>query len=169
MSTLKEKAMTKKRQQFLFNVFVTALEGGIGYWSLASRYHIWKDGEEGVEDLDNFQAIVHEITDDEDEEGVIHKEDRWGILSGDYYRAFPMVIDAKVIEEGIELFDWYVQGITDDRGNQVPLDGIKPFPRDHYFWQFVQANITDGDDGDYDATVADCIVQLALLGEVRYG
>lgn len=167
MSTLKEKALEQERKQFLFNVFVTALEGGIGYWSLATRYHIWKDGEEGVEDVDNFQAIVHEIT-DEDDEDTIHKPDRWGILDGDYYRAFPLVIDAKVIEKGVKLFDWYVQGIVDEHGKQVPLDQIKPFPRDHYFWQFVEANRTNGDSGDYDSSVADCIVQMALFGEVRY-
>ena len=43
-------AKTDLRKQFLFDVFVTALEGGIGYWSVAEEYHWKKDGE----DLDGF-------------------------------------------------------------------------------------------------------------------
>jgi hypothetical protein len=165
--------LTKSRKQFLFNVFVTALEGGIGYWACASEYH-WRRPDAGenthtldAEDLDGFYAVVHEITDDETDEHFV-KPDRLGILPGDMYRKAGMRIDADVLEKGIKLFDWFVNGVIDSQGQQVPLNQINPFRADHYFWQFVQANRTDGADGDYDADVADTIVQFALFGEVRY-
>jgi hypothetical protein len=50
--------------QFLFDIFVTALEGGIGYWSRCSKYRIWTPntrtsrGDE-VADLANFHAVIH--------------------------------------------------------------------------------------------------------------
>lgn len=158
--------LTQERKQFLLNVFITALEGGIGYWSCASEYH-WSD-DDGNEDLDGFHAIVHEITEDEDEDHFV-KPDRWGILPGEMYSTAPIRIDAEVIEKGIKLFSWYVQGLTDGNGRQVPLNDIEPFPADHYHWQFIQANLSNGDRGDYDAGTADMIVQLAVFGEVRYG
>lgn len=38
-----------------------------------------------------------------------------------------------------------------------------------YWQQFVAANRTNGDQGDYDADIADQIVQAGLFGEVVYG
>jgi hypothetical protein len=57
-------ARSDARKQFLFDVFVTALEGGIGYWSVAEAYHWTKDYDAGssADDLDGFYAI---ITDEE--------------------------------------------------------------------------------------------------------
>ena len=49
------KAKTDSRKQFLFDVFVTALEGGIGYWAVAEEYHHSK---EDKEDLEGFFAKV---------------------------------------------------------------------------------------------------------------
>ena len=54
-------AKTDLRKQFLFDVFVTALEGGIGYWAVAEEYHWKKDGEE---DLDGFFAKVSDCEGD---------------------------------------------------------------------------------------------------------
>lgn len=64
-------------------------------------------------------------------------------------------VDIAVIARGFgKFFQWVV-----DRG----------FGKDHYYWQAIEANSTNGDDGDYDAIVADIIVQLGLFGEVVYG
>jgi hypothetical protein len=49
--------------QLLFDIFVTALEGGIGYWSVCSDYH-WQN-EDGTEDLDGFYATI-QVHDDEE-------------------------------------------------------------------------------------------------------
>lgn len=38
-----------------------------------------------------------------------------------------------------------------------------------YWKQFLLADRTNGEDGDYDAGMADCILQAGLLGEVVYG
>lgn len=49
--------------QALFNVFVTALEGGINYWSECSEYRPWKeDGK--TENLDRFYAIIKDLEDE---------------------------------------------------------------------------------------------------------
>lgn len=38
-----------------------------------------------------------------------------------------------------------------------------------YGWQMVLFDRTNGEDGDYDATTADSVMQLATIGEIRYG
>lgn len=50
------------RKQFIFDVFVTAIEGGIGYWSVTEEYRWKKDGED---DLDGFFAKVSDCEGDE--------------------------------------------------------------------------------------------------------
>lgn len=46
----------------------------------------------------------------------------------------------------------------------------KGYRPDSYFAQFVIANRTNGDDGDYDASIADAILQAGIFdGEVVYG
>jgi hypothetical protein len=56
--------MTKSenRKQFLFDVFVTAMEGGIGYWAYAEEYHYSNNG---TEDLEGFYALVSDCEGDE--------------------------------------------------------------------------------------------------------
>jgi len=61
------------RKTFLFDVFVCALEGGIGYWGRASVYRWAKSGVdtriasvEEAQDLDGFHAVVREDSEDED-------------------------------------------------------------------------------------------------------
>ncbi len=57
-------------QQLRFDVFVTALEGGIGYWSECETYH-WRGNPEaigmpaGEEDLEGFYAIIRDVEDDD--------------------------------------------------------------------------------------------------------
>ncbi|MFM1966787.1 MAG: hypothetical protein RL134_2512, partial [Actinomycetota bacterium] len=43
----------------LHDVFVTAMEGGIGYWSGCSSYRWSLDGGE-VDDLTGFRAVIHD-------------------------------------------------------------------------------------------------------------
>lgn len=54
--------LSRDRKQFLHDIFVTALEGGIGYWSQASKYR-WSVCDGHTEDLDNFVAVIHDTED----------------------------------------------------------------------------------------------------------
>lgn len=110
----------------LFYIFVTALEGGIGYWSVANDYHWQNDGEY---DLDGFYALVEET---ESDEPVEHR------------------IDAQTILRGLEYFA---------RGGE----GYK------HVRAAARSIIAGDEDIDYDAEIADCIVQAGVFGEVVYG
>ncbi|QLF84652.1 hypothetical protein SEA_GAIL_89 [Mycobacterium phage Gail] len=144
---------TEDRKQFLFDVFVTALEGGIGYWSVAEEYHVWSDVESATEDIDGFYAVI-EIQDDDtdpDEEPETHR------------------VNASTIARGIGLFEKYALGKIDGQGTEVAEHAIEPVGESHYWRQFLLANRTNGADGDYDADVADIIVQFGVFGRVIYG
>lgn len=154
---------SEARKAFLHGVFTTALEGGIGYWSVADQY-VWckPDSEDRAqEDLDGFYATVHEL--DEDGEGV--SRDRLGYEFR--YNINGLRIDIDTIARGVRLFTRYVYGRIDYQGNKV--DDPKPVAADHYWRQFLKADQTNGDDGDYDSIVADNIVQFGLFGKVVYG
>lgn len=67
---------------FLHDLFVTALEGGIGYWSTCSRYRWAKpdgDPQNPVSDLVGFHAVIEETEDDDKPE---HRIDRDLIIKG---------------------------------------------------------------------------------------
>ena len=63
----------------LWEVFVTALEGGIGYWSVCTKYR-WALPD-GSEDLDGFHAVIEETESGEDRPPV-HRIDAKVILRG---------------------------------------------------------------------------------------
>ena len=149
--------LTEEHKAFLHGLFTTALEGGIGYWSACSKYR-WSEDSEGLfSDINGFYAVIEPTEDN-----------TWGIWEGNRDTQ-PLRIDLDVMARGARLMNWYVQGIVDGRGRQVPLDQIKPWPADHYHWQYVEAYTTLGQSGDYDAGTADMIVQFGLFGEVVYG
>lgn len=153
---IKNPQRTEKRKQFLHNVFTTALEGGIGYWSACEEYHWHTDGITPVgvglpaDDLDGFYAII------------CPEEGEWGLS------------EAYVAEEG------KVQPITDTQSLRIDIDVIERGANmlvgkvlegefsNPYFKQFVEAWLSDGDNGDYDAHVADIVVQLGLFGDEVY-
>lgn len=124
--------MTKRseaREQFLKDVLITAVEGGINYWSAVSDY-----------DPDAGTVKVHEYEPDEGE------TDQWG------YAEVGVTVDLDSIAKGI--------GVLNGKGEAW---------RTGYWAEFWRANRTNGEDGDYDAEIADVIVQTALFGEVVYG
>ena len=118
---------TNVDRQALFYLFVTALEGGIGYWSAASAYR-WALPT-GEPDLDGFYAVVEET---EEDAPVAHR------------------IDADTILRGLVHFSQPGEGYPHVRA-------------------VARAVLAGDDEVDYDAEVADCIVQAGLLGEVVYG
>ena len=151
MIEIKNPERTENRKQFQHNVFVTALEGGIGYWSACEEYHWGTDGgAKVVDDLEGFYAII------------VPEEDDWGVE------------EAYVAEEG------KVQPITETQSLRIDIDVIERGSNmlvekvlsgeftNLYLKQFVEAWLSDGESGDYDATGADLVVQLALFGEEVY-
>lgn len=54
--------MSKARDQLLFDIFVTAMEGGINYWSMCGEYH-WTNKDYS----DDLQGFYASIVDTEDE------------------------------------------------------------------------------------------------------
>jgi hypothetical protein len=67
--------------EFPHDVFTTALEGGIGYWSECHKYRWSKGGPDHEADLDGFYAIVEE-TESGDDTPPRHRVDREVILRG---------------------------------------------------------------------------------------
>lgn len=65
--------------QMLLDLFTTALEGGIGYWSVCTRYR-WRRPD-GEDDVEGFHADVEETETDEDAPPT-HRIDRDTILRG---------------------------------------------------------------------------------------
>lgn len=70
---------TYNRDWAYHTIFVTALEGGIGYWSTCSKYHWRVKGTEAEEDLKGFFAVIR---DTEDEDATDQRVDRAVIAKG---------------------------------------------------------------------------------------
>jgi hypothetical protein len=64
--------------QLLFDVFATAIEGGINYWATVSDYHVWLDGMVGVNDVFGFYAVIT----DEEGDGTTYRIDRKTMAKG---------------------------------------------------------------------------------------
>lgn len=164
MTDTKIDAKEQARKVLLHGIFTTALEGGIGYWSSCSGYH-WALDEDGrEEDLDGFTVTLHPT------------EGEWGVFDGDADKQ-PLTVDRAVIQRGLER---YFERFTTDKRNRlggpVQPDSDKAWLRDpfritnEYRVEFHRA-VTDGRyaDVDYDADIADDIVQLGLFDSVVFG
>lgn len=146
---------TREQAEFLHDVFTTALEGGIGYWSQCSDYHIWKAGDELTPDIHGFYAVIHPTEETTDDTGA----PCWGVFDGDTDTQ-ALRIDINTIRRGtVKLVDQVIAAVK----NPDQID----FSR-RYLRQFVIAWLTDGAEGDYDASVADLVIQLGLFGKVAY-
>jgi len=144
-----------ERQQFLADVFTIGLEGGIGYWSEATRYK-W-------EQVDTFNAVILPISGENEVDGV----PAWGIWDDDDEReTAPLRIDADVIARGLGLYRRWVAGEIDYNGKEVPEANRRPRPG---LAQVVKADDTNYREGDIDAGDADNIIQWGLFGCAVYG
>ena len=150
--------MTEARKRFFNYMFTTAIEGGINSWAAVEEYQWWKPDQSGVEDLDNFYAILES------------SEDDWGISRAyvaeqdatmDITETQSLRVDLKVMERG-----WY-QFMEKVLAAVKSEDPDAPFSR-RYLRQAVVQYLTDMEDGDSDADVADLVVQLGLFNEVVY-
>ena len=134
---------SKHMVQRLFDLFVTALEGGIGYWSVCKTYHWTKQpGAEKLpvdkaQDLYGFYAVVVETDPSEGDTPKTHRIDA-AVLS----------LGLRRLREGKVTF-----------GN-APWDAV------------VQRNLwhqCHDEDGNYDAGDADIVVQAGLFGDIIFG
>lgn len=71
------------RDQLYYDIFVTALEGGIGYWSKALSYHHW-NVVANTDDVFGFYSDIVEFGDDDPGEDGLprHRIDRSVIARG---------------------------------------------------------------------------------------
>lgn len=145
--------MTSPRDQLLFDTFVTAMEGGIGYWSYCEKYHwmfpVAQPAEvdmSAVKEMGLAALVVAAVSrygeDDvlgfyaeivEEEEDKKHR------------------IDRTVMERGLKL------AATTWRDKLHWSDGKPPLV------------VTEDTDWVPDAGDADMVVQLGLFGDVIYG
>ncbi|SKX81054.1 Uncharacterised protein [Mycobacteroides abscessus subsp. bolletii] len=156
------------RKTFLHGVFTAALEGGIQYWANVDEYHWRTSGTKDlsimdprVNDLDGFYATI--LSTELDLEDP--KDNGWGIDD----LPSTLRIDLDVVDRGTNLFAQYCRGEINSHGIDVPEEQRKPLADDAYWRQFLAAEATHGREGDYDAMVADNIVQFGLFGKLVYG
>lgn len=157
--------MSDDRKKFYHYMFTTALEGGIGYWSFADEYS-WSKGGAGavigtrtdIEDFDDFYAIISS------------GEGDWGVgrafvaeqqATMDITEDQLLRVDLSVIKRGWRLFMENVLAAVDSEDPSAPFSRV-------YFRQAIVQYLTDMEDGDSDADVADLVVQLGLFGEHVY-
>lgn len=132
---------TNERMDFLSCVIITAVEGGIGYWSQVSEYRWWSptlDGGSAVhaDGIPNAYATIHEFGDSD-----------------------PDNRDLKVRDIGVEDISRAI-GIMGKGGVTGASDG--------WCKRIMQAS-RENDAGELDAGDYDAIVQVAMFGEVVYG
>jgi hypothetical protein len=145
-----------EREQFLSDLIITAVEGGIGYWSTVSHYQYVDDGKlfvavKGSQIPDGVQgtfAAIHELKDDE---------------TG--YKDAPLILDVDVMAKGLRLR-------LEQIANQIVAIGVPDGVPDHHplcvlrrAW--LKAD-RENDAGEFDADDCDGFAQCALFGEVRY-
>jgi hypothetical protein len=118
MSTDTTTLATTPREQAIADLFCTALEGGIGYWSTCSVYK-WSDG--NGNQINEFRAVVQDVEDDEGTE---------------------YVIDRFVIQRGMNRLYKHLQGLGDE-ANRYQLKAC----RDFAFGKFDDLD-ADADTGD---------------------
>jgi hypothetical protein len=142
------------RHQFVLDIFTTALEGGIGYWSYALNYH-WQ-ADDGTDDVMGFYAdIIVPLSDLPEGDTPVTPVEVDLPLAGPT-ACGKLRIDRSVILKGLRL-----GATTAEAGN--------------YYWQCGCGKpplvLTDEscEDWDYDALDADAIVQYGLFGKVVFG
>jgi hypothetical protein len=139
---------TTERDSAYLSIFITALEGGIGYWSACSRYH-WTTATKEQNPLDHedvlgFYATIH------DREGEWFDELLDEVTKDEDQRS--VRIDRAVIARGVGKFI------------------KKDYRPDSYFGRAkVALQWSKWDDLDVDADIADVIVQLGIFEKEIFG
>jgi hypothetical protein len=140
------------------DIFTTALEGGIGYWSECTDYH-WSN-DDGTEDYDGFYATVTipaELLDDVTLNSRVTKfADTYTTWNNQEAEGVGVRIDKSVIARGLRI-------------------GAQTAEKDNYYWQCGCGKpplfLTEAtcEEWDFDSLDADAIVQYGLFGKVVFG
>lgn len=80
----------------------------------------------------------------------------WTVEDGEDDKEYVVTIDT--IARGIRILT-----TGDNKGKAFTMSGMD------YWKQFLLANRTNGEDGDYDSDIADNVLQAGIFGEVIYG
>lgn len=167
---------TKKteREQFLDDVITTALEGGIGYWSMCETY-TWGDDKPTVatifqteeditcrvcgQSLRDARSVTEQLwrapvilATDAEIETITETDDGRTIVLDCEHQPEVLTVDRALIEKAIATL----------------LAGPVKFMSDKWRARLIGASAIN-DAGDIDASDADAIVQVGLFGEVVYG
>jgi hypothetical protein len=148
------------RQDFLHDVFVIGLEGGIGYWSVATRYR--------CKSVSKFQAVLLPNGETTTEAGV----PAWGVWDDtDPLETAPLAVDADVIARGLGLYRMWAAGEIDYMGNPIAPEDRAGVNRrsSEVFKQVLLADRTNYREGDLDAGDADTIIQFGVFGKAVFG
>jgi hypothetical protein len=140
---------TTRANQVAADVLATALEGGVGYWSLATDIKY----DETTEDVVYLGVTLHEAEDDDEKidagDCILHQT----IYGNNYYRAEGHTITLEDVKDAI---------------NRIAFETVK-YASDRYMKALCRSLIFNPEEADYDSDDADRIVQVAALGEVIYG
>ena len=158
---------SEERKKFFHYMFTTAMEGGIDYWAYRLEYS-WSTGGAGaihigkdpVDDLDHFYALILPSEEEWGVDKIIGEDGEEHVLPDDM-QGNSLRITPVLIERGWNLFMDKV--IAAAKSEDPEADCSR-----QYFRQAVIQYLTDGEDGDSDADVADIVVQLGLFGEIVY-
>lgn len=164
---------SEERKKFFHMMFTTAMEGGIGYWSVCDGYH-WAihdpDDKVTQDDLDNFHATIYNSEDDWGVEAAYQPNTVGADIHPNFEPGSHMIhivhddllsIDIDVMERGWELF---MDAVIEATKSEDPKMSCSR----KYFRQAIIQYLTDGQEGDSDADVADIVVQMGLFGEIVY-
>lgn len=162
-----ETTMTNKfspHDEFVFNIFSTALEGGIGYWSICVSEYQWQEAERAG-DISKMGVTV-ELTE------PVGKADGFETAWTGEGKPPEYRINADVIRRGIERIVAAKGPYYDPNGARTQCEAV-PYLCRSVQRTVLNANRDLGDgfdeDGEVDANIADQIVQVGLFGRVVFG
>jgi hypothetical protein len=153
MANLTGRRRAPERSQFLFDLMVTACEGGIGYWAFLLDYKIWMPGTARSErPVENHEAKlqIYDWYAASVEDGDRDMND-WKTLAS---MAPGQLLQHHLYDLNIDVMAKGLRRAWAEGWNHPTL---------------ALADKTNGRSGDYDAGDADCIVQFGTMGRVVYG
>jgi len=149
--------LDEDRREFLFDVFVTAMEGGSNYWCYRHDYRCMQRGEDGQVikkadgypeyDTEGFYAVI--TVDNEPDLGRIT------VNAATIALGLSRILSAKTFE----VLDWETAKVTHGDIKNLGKGTANAIRR---AW-------TECEAGDIDAELADVVLQVGIFDEVVYG
>lgn len=152
------KPRTEDRADFLASIAVTAAEGGIGYWSVIEGPYRWAFvGDDPAttpapEGWDGTRADVAYTIVECGDEAVTDESPRFEVTLDTIAKGLRMIREAKATGEESWGTEWTTVKYLSVGARSMIMRAER-----------------ERDAGEIDSSLADVIVQVATLGEVRYG